>query len=179
VTGNFWQTPELVLEHVRAVDEIALDPCTNSTNPTRAKRIITPEQDPHGLLADWWVIADGGLAYCNPPYGRGHAHAWAAKIVHEAELGCEIIALTRGDLSTRWARMMLDAARAVCFPPRIKFKGATGSPNFSNAIFYFGTRPITFDWAFSDLGPVVQPTPRSPRSAFKRNEQPTTKGNEQ
>lgn len=159
MTGNLWETPELVLDRVRGVGEIALDPCTNSTNPTQAKRIITAESDPDGLLSEWKVRADGGLCYVNPPYGRGHAARWAVKIVLEAELGCEIIALMRGDMSTQWARLLIHAARAVCFPPRIKFRGATGSPNFSNAIYYFGRDAADFKRAFRDFGPVVLTTP--------------------
>jgi len=164
MSGNDWQSPETILKRVRAVGDIALDPCTNSTNPTRAPQFITAESDPDGLLSEWKVRADGGLTYCNPPYGRGHADAWACKIVHEAELGCEVIALTRGDMSTRSARLLINAAHAVCFPPRIKFKGATGSPNFSNAIFYFGPRRETFKQAFHDLGPVIRLTPNNTES---------------
>lgn len=164
MTGNFWLTPETILDRVRAVGEIALDPCTNSTNPTRAKWFITAESDPDGLLSEWKVRAGGGLVFANPPYGRGHADAWAGKFVHEARLGCEIIALVRGDMSTRWARQLIHAAHALCFPPRIKFKGATGSPNFSSALFYFGPRREVFRHAFRDLGPVIQLTPNKQES---------------
>ena len=82
---------------------------------------------------------------------------WAAKIIAEAEAGREIIALTRGDMSTAWARRMAIAAQLVCFPPRIRFRGATGSPNFPNFIFYYGPRPQTFRRAFEDLGPIAAP----------------------
>jgi len=160
-SGNGWQTPDSILERVRTVAPIALDPCTVTSNPTHAKRNITAECDPDGLLSDWWTLADGGLVFCNPPYGRGHATEWATKIVAEAARGTEIIALTRGDTSTRAAWTMIGAATRICYPPRIRFKGATGSPNFSNAIYYLGPRPQTFRRAFEDLGPIVQPVTRT------------------
>jgi hypothetical protein len=154
VTGNNWQTPEWFLDLVRQLGDIALDPATNSTNPTRATKFITAEHDPCGLLADW---SDDGVIYCNPPYGRGHMDPWAGKIIYEAERGREIIALTRGDLSTRWARRMVLAARLCCFPPRLRFRNATGTPPFPNVVFYYGPRPQTFTRVFQDLGPVVAP----------------------
>lgn len=159
MSGNHWQTPGRILDRVRHVGEIALDPCTVDSNPCGAQEIITPESDPDGLLADWWTRADGGLIYVNPPYGRGHVTEWAAKIVTEAGRGCEILALVRSDTSTRWARRLIHASTLINYPPRIRFKGATGSPNFANAIHYFGPRPQTFRRAFQDLGPIVTPIP--------------------
>jgi hypothetical protein len=169
MSGNDWQTPETILDRVRAVDEIKLDPCTVASNPARAKRIVTPEHDPDGLLAEWSVIADGGLVFANIPFGRGVVAEWAAKIVSEAAHGAEIIALTRGDMSTKWARQMATAARLVCFPPRIRFRGATGSPNFTNTIFYYGPRPQTFRRAFADLGPIVVPITKPTTKKDKRS----------
>ena len=163
MSGNDWQTPDSILYRVRRVDDITFDPCTITSNPCGATKFTTPECDPDGLLTDWWEVADGGLVFANIPYGRGLATAWAGKIVHEALQGTEIIALTRGDLSTRWAHMMTASAQRICFPPRIRFKGATGSPNFSNAVFYFGPRPQTFRRAFETLGPIVVPIPPTHR----------------
>lgn len=147
-------SPEYVLDRVRAVGEIALDPCTNDSNPTRARRFITATDEPCGLFADWTT---DGLVYCNPPFGRGFMDPWAAKIIAEAKSGREIIALVRGDASTRWARELITASTLICYPPRIRFRGATGSPPFSNAIHYLGPRPTTFARAFADLGPIVAP----------------------
>jgi hypothetical protein len=89
---------------------------------------------------------------------------WAAKIISEAAKGAEIIALVRCDPSTRWARELIKASTLICYPPRIKFKGATGSPNFSNSVHYIGPRPQTFIRAFRDLGPIVSPIARRPHS---------------
>jgi len=157
MSGNNWQTPDPILDRVKRVGPIGLDPASNSTNPTGARIFITAEDDPCGLFSDWRELAADALAYVNPPFGRGHMDPWAAKIISEAAKDAEVIALVRGDTSTRWARELINASSLICYPPRIKFKGATGSPNFSNAIHYFGPRPITFTNAFSTLGPIVAP----------------------
>jgi len=159
-SGNHWQSPDPILNRVRRVDVVALDPCTVAANPTGADAIITAEDDPCGLFADWAAVANGGLVYCNPPFGRGVAAEFAAKIVVEAAYGCEVIALTRGDMSTAWSRRMALAATLICFPPRIRFRDATGSPPFANTLFYYGPRPQTFRRAFETLGPLVTPITR-------------------
>jgi hypothetical protein len=159
--GNSWETPEWFLELVRRVDDIAFDPCTNSTNPTGARQFVTAEDEPCGLFCDW---PDDGLIFINPPFGRGYMDPWVAKIIAEVARGREVVALVRGDSSTRWARELIKASRLICYPPRIKFKGATGSPDFSNAVHYIGPRPRTFIRAFRDLGPIVSPIARRPHS---------------
>lgn len=151
---NSWMTPEWLLDLVRRVGPIDLDPCTTTDNPTDARRFFTIEED--GLTKGWSGYASiDGLTYVNPPYGRGLMSLWVSKILEEAfGHGVEIIALTRGDTSTAWGRSLLYEAHAVCFPPRIKFRGATGSPNFANTIYYFGMREQRFANVFRDLGPI-------------------------
>ena len=152
-TGNDWQTPEEILTRVRRVAPIHLDPCTFSDNPTGARSFFTLEDD--GLKWNWGYHVDpDGLVFVNPPYGRGQMRLWAPAIDSEAQRGTQIIALTRGDTSTSWARLLLERCDAVCFPPRIKFKGAQGSPNFANLLFYYGPRSLTFALEFETLGPI-------------------------
>lgn len=155
MSGNNWQSPDWLLDRVRALGPIELDPCTVSSNPTGARRFITAEDDPCGLFSEWHRLADGGICFANPPYGRNEVGAWCAKILLEAERGCEIVGLLRGDTSTKWAHRLINAATLICFPPRIRFRAASGSPNFPNLIGYFGPRPRTFRRAFEDLGPIV------------------------
>jgi hypothetical protein len=83
-----WQTPEWLLDYVRAVSPtggIGFDPCTTSKNPTRARRYLAadaPMHDPpfagpmhfgcwgnDGLAVDWPDMPDRGICYVNPPYG--------------------------------------------------------------------------------------------------------------
>jgi hypothetical protein len=116
-------------------------------NPTGALSLRTESCDPDGLETEW---SDRGLVYVNPPYGRNLMWDWAVKCIEEARNGCEIVLLARGDTSTRWARLLIENCNAVAFPPRIRFAGAIGSPNFSNIIYYFGTRVPGFRETFRD-----------------------------
>jgi hypothetical protein len=159
VSGNDWQTPDTILLPVRSMGEF-VDPCSVATNPTGAAAILTRDHTPCGLTADWTEFAADRLVYANIPYGRKIVDQWAGKIVREAGLGCEIVALTRGDTSTQWFRLLNSRAKLVCFPKRLTFRGAKSSANFNNAIFYFGPRPTTFTHAFHDLGPIVTPITR-------------------
>jgi hypothetical protein len=143
-------TPDWLLERVRSIDVIGLDPASCKGNPTKASVFLTPERD--GLTRAW---AFSGLVYVNPPYGRGFLIKWAQKAITEAEKGAEIVFLARGDTSTEWSRLLIDKCRGMAFPPRIKFKDAKGSPNFSNIIYYFGRRELLFYTAFATLGPVI------------------------
>lgn len=152
--GDGWQTPDHVLDRVRLVAPIKLDPCTYRDNPTGAEYIRTIDCDPDGLATEWHTF--GGLVFCNPPYGRGFMRDWSAKIVGEAALGCEIVSLVRGDPSTSWAHAMLRSCALVCFPPRLRFKGATGSPDFANMLVYHGENGAAFRSAFEDLGPILR-----------------------
>lgn len=160
-TGDSWGTPDWLLDRVRSVGPIFLDPASWPTNPTDAYYLRTAECDPCGLATDWAALLErcplpgNGLVFVNPPYSRGSMGPWAEKIRMEARKGVEIIALTRGDTSTKWAQQLLTSADKVCFPKRIKFKGAKGSPNFANLIFYWGPNTGHFWLEFIDLGPIL------------------------
>ena len=148
--SNDWQTPDTLLDRVRELDVIGLDPASCKGTPTKASVFLTPERD--GLDRAW---AYSGLVYVNPPYSRGSMIKWATKAVAEADKGAEIVFLARGDTSTAWSRLLIDKCQGMAFPPRIKFKGANGSPPFPNIIYYFGERRMDFWRAFACLGPVV------------------------
>jgi hypothetical protein len=125
-----WQTPDSLLDLVREVGPIALDPCTVHANPVQARRYITQDEPAeifrappgflgatgagkfafgpfgwvgdNGLTADWQLWARGhGLVYMNPPYGRELA-AWMSKAEDESLYGTEIIALVPARPDTRW-----------------------------------------------------------------------------
>lgn len=156
---NDWQTPEWFLDRVRKVAPIGLDPCTTPDNPTRALRFIAPPDD--GLCVSWFdrLKYKDELVFVNPPYGRGHMGPWSQKIIEEASRGVVILALVRGDTSTTWAHELLRWATEVCFPKRIRFKGATGSPNFANMVLWYDHANLwpmhrVFEEVFADLGPI-------------------------
>ena len=148
-----WETPSEVLDRVRLVGPIALDPCTSPKNPVGAAKWVAPPDD--GLETSWATEAAGGLVYVNSPYGRDLPR-WASKYAVEALMGAEIVMLTPSRTDTQWFRRMWDASQAVCFwSGRIRFAGADHGAPFPSALWYSGPRCGAFMTAFSDVGRVV------------------------
>ncbi len=142
-----WQTPENVLELVRQVGPIALDPCTSAENPTGAVLFFTEEDDG---LSQPWTKAAPGLVFVNPPYGRA-LPKWAGKCIQEAELGAEIILLVPSRTDTRWWHKAANATTCCAFwKGRMTFKGAPSTAPFPTCLFYFGKRWERFNEVFWD-----------------------------
>jgi hypothetical protein len=146
-------TPQSVLDVVRAVAPIGLDPCTISTNPTRAPYFFTEKQD--GLVAAWPLYKPGaGLVYVNPPYSRGQLVRWARKVVEYAvQEHAEVIVLTPCDLSTIWSTLLFRHAQAMAgWRSRIAF--VTPSQDYDQGakqpslFWYFGERASRFKRVF-------------------------------
>lgn len=147
-----WQTPDNVLERVRKLGTIALDPCTNAGNPVGAARFYTPKD--FGLSQSWATDARGGLIYVNPPYGR-ELPEWIAKCVEEARNGAELVALVPSRTDTRWFDAALGTCHALAFwRGRLKFRGAKDCAPFPSALFYWGPRRWDFVRAFRDAARV-------------------------
>lgn len=159
-----WQTPDVVLDLVRKVAPIALDPCTSADNPTRALRFFTEADD--GLAKDWGremfeergddgaCLEDHGLIYVNGPYGRALSK-WTAKILDEAKASTamEMIALTPARTDARWFQNHIAKADALCFwKGRMTFKGAPAPAPFPSLLAYFGPHPSSFRKVFSEKG---------------------------
>jgi site-specific DNA-methyltransferase (adenine-specific) len=151
-----WCTPDNVLECVRKIAEIELDPCSNANSLVRARVSIELPND--GLAADWIAHSRGGLVYVNPPYGRAIPR-WTSKCAIESTSGVEIVALLPARTDTKWFQKdVFWSARAVCFwAGRIKFVGSApgASAPFPSALVYYGARPAAFVYAFADVGRVV------------------------
>lgn len=138
-----WQTPESVLELVRRVGEIAIDPCTTEDNPVGAWGFFTPARN--GLLAQWDTrglrgLGDEapGLVFVNPPYGR-KLPEWIGCCVEWARDGVPIIALVPARTDTRWFESAVRSAQALClWRGRITFRGAPHPAPFPSALFYWG-----------------------------------------
>lgn len=110
-----WRTPPEVLERVRRVAPIGLDPCTGIENPTGASIFAVapgawPADEPlpwsariDGFSFPWSMhCPEGELVWVNPPYSRGNLGPWTARCRTEAMGGAEIIALVPADPSTDW-----------------------------------------------------------------------------
>ena len=129
-----WQTPDDVLDVIRRVGPIALDPCTTPDNPTGAQCWITPTS-PLGCglthSRGWPQLACGGLTYVNPPYGREVGRYW------------------------RLAAVSLASADAVCFwRGRIKFRGASAGAPFDSLFAAWNCRS-RFVEAFAPHGAIL------------------------
>lgn len=147
-----WETPLEVLELVREMGPIALDPCTTEENPCGAAAFLTPRTN--GLTAHWFAAK--GLVYANPPYGRA-LNEWAAKMALEASDDTEIIALVPARTDTQWWQRNITTARAICFwEGRIRFVGAESSAPFPSALVYWGPRDLEFATIFKRAGWVVR-----------------------
>jgi hypothetical protein len=110
-----------------------------------------------GLAQDWETVA--GLAYVNPPYGRGIG-AWVEKCA--TRWRGETIALIPARTDTAWWHASVPSAAAVCFlRGRVSFIAADGSVDgaatFPSAIVYWGACRPAFAAAFHDAGQLVQP----------------------
>lgn len=155
-----WETPENLLEVVRAVGPIELDPCTTEANPCQAERFYTPEDDG---LANPWKVRKGAVIYVNPPYGR-EVFTWVARCagvgVRPAnpggtrdDEGGDVIALVPARTDTTWWHAFATSADCICFwAGRLRFRGAESSAPFPSALLYWGTNPEGFRAAVDGRG---------------------------
>lgn len=149
-----WNTPPEVLDRVRKLGPIGLDPCSNPTSIVNAIREIRLPED--GLTAHW---TGHGLVFCNPPYSRGNLTMWCLKIREEAKAGAEIVALVPSSTETVAFHKGIWHADAWCFPDhRIRFLvdgKVKGSGRKGHCIAYYGRRAGHFWAAFADYGRVI------------------------
>lgn len=147
-----WETPDEILDLVRQLGLIDLDPCTSHENPCEAKAYLTHG----GLDTDWRLhMTDGiGLVYCNPPYGREVAD-WVYKCIHESFRGSEIVLLTACRPDTEWYDRARRSCSAWCeIKGRLTFRGAKSPAPFPSVAHYWGPKPHLFAHVFSTIGRV-------------------------
>jgi|GEM_PF-494624 len=145
-------TPDVVLERVRRVAPIGLDPCANENAIVNARHEFLLSSGIDGLREDWRGY---GTVFVNPPYSN--IADWARKLVHEAARNIEIIALLPSRTDTRWMHdYILETATAVCFwRGRLKFSNAKNSAPFPSLVAYWGPNEERFRNAFDDVGWVM------------------------
>jgi len=147
-------TPLWLVDLVRdALGPIALDPCTEPNNPTRAERFFTAADD--GLVHDWREASGGGVIWVNPPFSE--MLRWSDKVQSEAHAGCEIVMLTAIDSTTRWfSRLNMRADIAAPLKRRLKFGFPAediqpkSAANAACMLWYFGKRDVEFLRVFRD-----------------------------
>lgn len=146
-----WFTPHEILDRVRRVGPIVLDPCTTADNPVGAMFYFTESVD--GLSIPW---GKGGLVWVNWPYSR--SATWAEKVAMEAAKGVQIIVLCAARTDTRWWARVWHAADVVAFwRGRVKFSGAASGAPFPSALLGFNVGLRRFKEAFADACLVVTP----------------------
>jgi phage N-6-adenine-methyltransferase len=149
-----WQTPDDVLDVIRRMGPIELDPCTSADNPTGALAHFTPAED--GLAKPW---TSDGLVYVNPPYGRA-MRLWMRKLRDEHQSGRvdEAILLIPARTDTAaWAQYVaLDAIAVAFWHGRIRFRRAPAGAPFPSAFVYYGFRPRAFRDAFREHASIMR-----------------------
>jgi len=152
--GNYL-TPPKILERVRAIDAIGLDPASCEGNPTKAHVFVRPPAN--GLDFAWHN--DHGLVFVNPPYGRKRGlrcREWVLKAIAEHLLGAEIVLLLPARTDTLWFQALLVRRYPICFVRgRLVFQGENSGAPFPSAVVYLGPRPKKFAAAFADLGVIA------------------------
>lgn len=152
-----WCTPAEVVELVRQIDWISLDPCWNPnaiTDPV--KGLYWPGDDAElehydpqriemadGLEYDWAI---DGLVFVNPEYGRGIGK-WIDKCYRTTlhNLATEIVLLVPSRTDTRWFQKAVRTCECwAAWRGRLTFLGAKSAAPFPSALFYWGYRPEVF-----------------------------------
>lgn len=164
--SDLWCTPREILDLVEEVGRITLDPCPGPKGWTGAASELRLDEGNDGLDTDWyghWYedLGGMGLAFVNPPFGRGHLDLWAPKIAAEARRGLEVIAVLPATPGPAWWQDHVTTAQAICFlrgrpkfllPETLKPK-STGTKDC--AIAYWGDRARRFARVFAPHGWVV------------------------
>jgi hypothetical protein len=168
-TKQCHNTPESVLEIIRAYAPIGLDPCSNPWSTVGALCSISKHSGGDGLTAKWEQVIDGDwfespIVFCNPPYAD--IRPWVAKAIDEAIAGSvETIMLVPADPTPAWARL----ARTFCsawgpWAKRIAFVGAGGTgAKQPSALYHFGPNRFRFAHHFEDHLAFVEVMPRGAR----------------
>lgn len=173
-----WRTPPEILDLVRMLGPIVLDPCTADDNPTGASLFYTAKNPAPSNGAEWQTkrFAER-VTFANWPYSQNGA--WARMLIEHADavapFGQHVIGLANASSGTEWFDKITGAAHATCFvtqrlafidpaPPHEKKPGN----QWGTAIWYFGTEPDRFAEIFGSIGLVmVRHTPKDVERAAR------------
>jgi len=164
--SDSWFTPPEYIASVKEVmGNIDLDPFSS----TEANKIIKAgcylTEDSNALITPWNVKKNTRV-FMNPPYSSGLIHKAIQRFLSEYEAGHfqEGIVLVNNATDTRWFRMMVPHAEAVCFTDhRISFWNSDGKRVSGNTrgqcFFYFGKNHLKFAEIFSKHGFILRHHP--------------------
>lgn len=142
-----WRTPRHIVDALHEVfGGIALDPCSQDDNPTRADAFHT--KDNQCSIMPW--PARDGLIFVNPPYSEmgkwSKIIRWNVDWFEEHQRRHQIVALVKFAPDTRWFQELAERSRCVLAPRRrVQFERPPGSdggkslsPPFASAFLCFG-----------------------------------------
>jgi hypothetical protein len=155
--GHSWRTPEHVLDLVRMVGPIMLDPCAHQDGLVHAATELRRARGEDGLEADWLALSGGGLVFVNSPYGREIVR-WVLRCYALGQLGGECIALLPARTDTFWWQRYVahpNADAVLFWRGRLTFVGAPAAAPFPSAIAYWGPRPHRFKDVFAPYGALA------------------------
>jgi site-specific DNA-methyltransferase (adenine-specific) len=112
MSDDNWATPKELYEVLNAEFHFTDDPCP-----------LDPNVTVDGLMREW-----GGCCFMNPPYSK--PTEWVRRAYQESLNGKTVVALLRGDTSTRWFHdWVLGKATEIRFVKgRLKFNDAKPAP---------------------------------------------------
>jgi hypothetical protein len=148
-------TPTWLVEIVRGLGPIDLDPCSNPWSLVEARVALSKHAGDDGLARPWSELVEpGALVFVNPPYSA--PLPWCQRIVEAAGAGLEVVALVKLDPSTKWSALLRAHRNARCdLHRRIRFEGGEhAAGKLASSLSYFGTRPYLFAHLFDALGEV-------------------------
>lgn len=150
-----WRTPPEVLDAVRRMGPIGLDPATSEDNPVGARFHLHDRG-----LSSWplELLNPGEIVWLNPPFGRGLPQ-WTRHAISHAYAGTDILILTPARVGTAWYRELKLVCSAYCeWSGRIKFLDAGGHRSapapFPVVIWYLGADRWRFKVALLPHGDV-------------------------
>lgn len=131
-------TPRVILDAIKPMGPIGLDPFSNATSIVGAK-LAWNEQD-NSLVREW---VGHGLVFSNPPFGDFIPIA-LAKMIEQAKRGAEQITLLPARIETGWFDTAAAAADVALWSGRVTFHGSPGNAPFPVCLLYFGDRRARF-----------------------------------
>jgi len=149
-------TPIWILDLVRAMGPIALDPCSNPWSMVGAEVSYSARRGVDGLATPWDFVLRTleiqGSIFVNPPYSK--PGPWCDAARDAARAGRQVFVLSKLDPSTQWSATLRGVASArVDFYKRISFDGGAHKTGmFPSTLVYCGAFPLEFVDLFAPHG---------------------------
>lgn len=183
-----WTTPPGIITRAKEAlgGGIDLDPCAGVKTDFGLFNFRLPTNN--GLTTNWLVRGIGTKVFINPPFGTSYvkgkncissdeykslqdseilgwtkqtALEWAKKVVKEANVGCNIVWLSKASTETTALQYIMNHCSAICHPlGRVNYINAETSQvkigvTFPSIIIYLGPDIQQFTTAFADFGVIL------------------------